>query len=118
MPYTLPQDHTLFTLLGHRSPEAWIQQAERLAHAHGLIQCLSHPDPGYLGDDRRFAWYCGFLDAVAGRAHVWKALPRDIAAWWRERDAGGEVWEGSGTYGHAKCDVVSGEVTFEPPPTR
>lgn len=81
-------------------------------------KCLSHPDPGYLGDDRRFAWYCGFLDAVAGRAHVWKALPRDIAAWWREPDAGGKVWEGSGTYGHAKCDVVSGEVTFEPPPTR
>ncbi len=118
LPYTLPQDHTLFTLLRHRTPEAWIQQAERLERAHGLIQCLSHPDPGYLGDDRMFASYCGFLDAMAGRASLWKPLPRDIAAWWRERDAGGPVWQGSGTYGHAECDVVSGEVAFEPPPTR
>lgn len=118
LPYTLTQDHTLFTLLGHSSAEAWIQQADRLERAHGLIQCLSHPDPGYLGDNRRFAWYCSFLDAMTRRAHVWKALPKDIAAWWRERDAGGPMWEGSGTYGHAECDVVSGEVTFEPPPAR
>lgn len=118
LPYTLPQDHTLFVLLGHRSPEAWIEQANRLECAHGLIQCLSHPDPGYLGDDRTFASYCGFLDAMAERAHVWKVLPRDIAAWWRARDAGGREWQEFGAYGHAECDVVSGEVSFEPPPER
>jgi len=117
LPYTLPQDHTLFTLLRHRSPEAWIQQAERLERAHGLIQCLSHPDPGYLGDDRRFTFYCGFLDAMVARTDLWKPLPRDIAAWWRDRDAGGPMWEEAGAYGHAECDVVSGEVAFEPPPT-
>ena len=54
LPYTLPQDHTLFTLLRHRTPDLWIEQLDRLERANGLAQCLSHPDPGYLGDaDKR-----------------------------------------------------------------
>ena len=54
--------------------------------AGGLVQCLSHPDPGYLGDATR-RLYAEFLDAVAARDTLWTALPREVAAWWRERDA-------------------------------
>jgi peptidoglycan/xylan/chitin deacetylase (PgdA/CDA1 family) len=91
LPYTLPQDHTLLTLLGHRNADVWIEGARRIEEGYGLIQCLSHPDRGYLGDPPKRAIYAEFLRAIAERERVWKALPRDVASWWRERDAAGTV---------------------------
>ena len=32
LPYTLPQDYTLFTLLGHRSPELWLDSPPHRAN--------------------------------------------------------------------------------------
>ena len=87
VPYTLPQDHTLFTVLGRKSAEDWLGQVEAIERRHGLIQCLSHPDPGYLGDPDKRAFYAELLDALADRPKVWKPLPRDLVDWWRKRDA-------------------------------
>lgn len=88
LPYTLPQDHTLFTLLRHRSVAPWLEQADAIEQRFGLIQCLSHPDRGYLGDADKRALYREFLDALGERDGLWKALPREVAAWWRRREAG------------------------------
>jgi peptidoglycan/xylan/chitin deacetylase (PgdA/CDA1 family) len=88
LPYTLPQDHTLFNLLGYRSPDPWIEQVQRIKRSFGLVQCVSHPDPGYLGEPRAEAMYAAFLDALAAETHMWHALPRDVARWWRARDDG------------------------------
>jgi hypothetical protein len=107
LPYTMPQDHTLFTLLRHSSPELWIDQLGRLERARGLVQCLSHPDPGYLGDPDKRGWYAEFLDAVVARDTLWTALPRDVAAWWRARDR-----DKDGATGVARLDDA-GEVTFD-----
>jgi hypothetical protein len=87
MPYTLPQDHTLFTVLGKTTAEDWLQQVEAIESRNGLIQCLSHPDPGYLGDADKRALYAELLDALAERPQLWKPLPRELADWWRRRDA-------------------------------
>ena len=87
LPYTLPQDHTLFTVLEQRSAETWLSQVEAIESRHGLIQCLSHPDPGYLGDRANRRFYVELLDALAERPQVWKPLPRDLVVWWRQRDA-------------------------------
>ena len=113
LPYTLPQDHTLFTLLGHRSPEIWVQQLDRIEQANGCAQALSHPDPGYLADPPKRRLYVEFLDVLAERTAIWKPLPRDLAAWWRDRDAGSSArWQlGAGTL-RLRC----GEVAFEPAP--
>jgi peptidoglycan/xylan/chitin deacetylase (PgdA/CDA1 family) len=88
LPWTLPQDHTTFTLLRERSIGLWMKQLGWLEREAGLVQCLSHPDPGYLGDGDKEALYVEFLDAVASRPGLWKALPREVAAWWRGRDLG------------------------------
>jgi hypothetical protein len=111
LPYTLPQDHTLFTLLGHRTPDVWVEQAMRIEQEHGLIQCLTHPDPGYLGNARNRAMYTEFLRAMADRSQVWRALPREIAAWWRLRDLG----EGEVEHGVVRVGEVPEEVTLDPP---
>ena len=111
LPYTLPQDHTLFTLLGHRTPDVWLEQAGRIEQEHGLIQCPTHPDPGYLGNARNRAMYAEFLRAMADRPQVWRALPREIAAWWRLRDLG----EGEMEHGVVRVGKAPEEVTLEPP---
>lgn len=88
LPYTLPQDHTLFNLLGYRTAAPWVEQVRRIKRSFGLVQCVSHPDPGYLGEARNEAIYEAFLDALATEERLWHALPRDVACWWRARSLG------------------------------
>jgi hypothetical protein len=85
LPYTMSQDHTLFTLLEEHSVDPWLRQVEAIERRHGLIQCLSHPDPGYLGDADKRAFYVELLDALAERTELWRSLPRNVAHWWRRR---------------------------------
>jgi peptidoglycan/xylan/chitin deacetylase (PgdA/CDA1 family) len=113
LPYTLAQDHTLFTLLGTRSIQPWLDQVGALEARFGLIQCLSHPDPGYLGDADKRALYRDFLDAVADRDTLWKALPRTVADWWRRR-AAGETRPPEQRLG-SMSRSAHGSATFEPP---
>ena len=75
LPYTLPQDHTLFTLLRQRSPRRGSRQVDAIDERFGLVQCLSHPDRGYLGDANKRAIYVEFLDGLAERPGLWRALP-------------------------------------------
>jgi peptidoglycan/xylan/chitin deacetylase (PgdA/CDA1 family) len=88
LPYTAPQDHTLFNLLGHRDGSLWRAQLERIVACNGLFQLLTHPDPEYLGRAPVEEAYRGLLADLARREDVWIALPRQIADWWRRRVAG------------------------------
>jgi hypothetical protein len=103
LPYTLPQDHTTFTLLRERTIDLWLRQLDLIEGSAGLAQCVSHPDPGYLGDPDKEALYAEFLDALAERKRIWRALPREAAAWWRERD-NDESDPGPGEAGIATLD--------------
>jgi peptidoglycan/xylan/chitin deacetylase (PgdA/CDA1 family) len=116
LPYTLPQDHTLFTLLKARSISLWLEQAERIERHHGLIHCVSHPDPGYLGDKKKRALYAEFLRGMAERSGLWHALPREVARWWRLRDETMEV-QAPIARGIAHSGENPGEVAFECVPT-
>ncbi len=111
LPYTLPQDHTLFTVLGHKTIDLWRRQVEALVEQNGLVQCVTHPDPGYLGDRAKRALYAEFLDVLRQRDDVWFALPREVAAWWRQRDAG-DATPWSPTVGVAFLD--ESDVILEP----
>jgi len=88
LPYTAPQDHTLFNLLGHRDSALWQQQLERIVACNGLFQLLTHPGSDYLGRPVIGHAYRDVLEAIARRDDVWVALPRDIADWWRRRANG------------------------------
>jgi peptidoglycan/xylan/chitin deacetylase (PgdA/CDA1 family) len=110
LPWTLPQDHTLLTLLGHKTIELWLAQLDRIEELNGLVQILTHPDPGYLGDPGKRALYAEWLDAVKERSTLWKPLPRDVASWWRDRL---EAPEEQQTLGRVR--LAGDEVVFEPP---
>ena len=114
LPYTLPQDYTLFTLLAHRSPALWIEQVDRIVAEFGLIHSLTHPDRGYLGDAVHRERYREFLLALAERDEIWKPLPRELANWWRLRDAAGSD-EPQARRGTIRIGETADEVELEPP---
>jgi len=119
LPYTLPQDYTLFTLLGHRTPDLWIEQADRIEKQNGLIQCVSHPDRGYLADREKNAHYSEFLAAMSERSSIWKTLPQDVASWWRLRGSdheGGSHNSPPPTDGLMHLGATPEDVCFEPTP--
>jgi peptidoglycan/xylan/chitin deacetylase (PgdA/CDA1 family) len=84
LPVTLAQDHTLFVILGERTPRLWVEKTAWIARHHGLVNLITHPD--YLTDPALLAIYDEFLAYLRSWEEAWHALPREVAAWWRVRD--------------------------------
>ncbi|MEI6336468.1 MAG: hypothetical protein WCS87_18070 [Methylococcaceae bacterium] len=85
LPLTIPQDHTLYEILGHKDLSLWDQKADWIERVGGLVLINVHPD--YITSTWRLRQYEEFLCRMKQRAHMWHALPKDIAQWWRSRDA-------------------------------
>jgi hypothetical protein len=83
LPITLEQDHTLFELLGHRDATIWIEKARVLRDRGGMALVITHPD--YVSNPFILDSYRSLLREFAADTSVWKALPREVAAWWRRR---------------------------------
>ncbi len=83
LPITLPQDHTLFVILGERDGRLWSEKAEYLRAQGGMALVLTHPD--YMLEDRLIGEYRGLLRRFAGDPTAWRALPRDVSSWWHRR---------------------------------
>jgi peptidoglycan/xylan/chitin deacetylase (PgdA/CDA1 family) len=84
LPYTLPQDHTLFIALGERDCRIWKAKFDHVTRLGGMALLITHPD--YLDPGPRLDAYRGLLEHAREAEGVWQALPRQVAAWWRERD--------------------------------
>ena len=82
LPYTLPQDHTLMHLVRRNPVSIWVTKAHWIQSLGGMILTLTHPD--YSGDDENIGAYEELLKALAD-FDAWRALPREVAKWWRER---------------------------------
>jgi YD repeat-containing protein len=94
LPITLPQDHTLFTILRHEDAGLWLRKAEHIRDRGGMVLMLTHPD--YARNQRLAHGYRTLLDAFAGDGTAWHALPREVAAWWRGRAASRIRGDGDG----------------------
>jgi len=91
LPYSLPQDSTVFNLLRETSPEIWIRKLDWIAEHGGMALINVHPD--YLrldGEDPKsnlfpVAHYRALLEHVINRYgdDSWRPLPRELAAWFR-----------------------------------
>jgi len=84
LPLTVPQDHTVYEILQQPDLSIWERKADWLEQVGGLVMINAHPD--YLTSAARLRDYEQFLGRMKQRAGMWHALPRQIAAWWRERD--------------------------------
>ncbi len=85
LPYTLPQDHTLLHLLRCDPLHVWTIKAHWLASLGGMILTLTHPD--YIGAGRYLSQYDELVGRLAKLRDAWRALPSQVATWWRQRSA-------------------------------
>jgi hypothetical protein len=85
LPITMPQDHTLFAILQQADASTWLRKARALRERGGMTLMLTHPD--YAGDRRVRDSYAAVLDEFCDDVTAWHALPREVADWWRCRDA-------------------------------
>jgi hypothetical protein len=92
LPITMPQDHTLFAVLRHADGEVWSKKARHLRDRGGMALVLAHPD--YATDARlQRAWEV-LLAEFRDDESAWKALPCEVADWWRRRAASSLTWIG------------------------
>ena len=94
LPITLPQDHTLFAILQHADADLWVRKAAHIRDRGGMVLVLTHPD--YARDQRLADGYQTLLDTFATDDTAWRALPREVAAWWRRRAASTIRGDGDG----------------------
>jgi len=87
LPYTLPQDSTLFLLLRETTPDIWIRKLEWVARHGGMVLLDTHPDYMSFGGSRQktteyaIALYRDFLEHVRTKYadQYWHALPKEVA---------------------------------------
>jgi peptidoglycan/xylan/chitin deacetylase (PgdA/CDA1 family) len=92
LPYTLPQDFTLFILLEERNIDIWKNKLDWLARNGGMALLITHPD--YMNFDGKkleieeypARYYEEFLQYIIDNYEglCWNVLPKDIALFWKE----------------------------------
>jgi glycosyltransferase involved in cell wall biosynthesis len=93
LPYTMPQDFTLFVLLGETGIGIWKRKLDWIAERGGAALLIAHPDYMRFGNgppgDEEYpsAHYEALLEYVRRTydGMYWNPLPRDLASFWRER---------------------------------
>jgi len=91
LPYTLPQDFTLYVILKYDNIELWKTKLDWIAEKGGMILLNTHPDYMAFGDGRSgreqypAQFYRSLLEFVREKyaGSFWHALPRDVAEFWR-----------------------------------
>jgi hypothetical protein len=93
LPYTLPQDSTMFLIFREKAIDVWKQKLDWIAASGGMALLNVHPD--YVAFDARGRGvsefdpriYEDFLEYVRQRyaGAYWHALPRDVARYCRSR---------------------------------
>jgi glycosyltransferase involved in cell wall biosynthesis len=89
LPYTLPQDSTLFLVLRETSPVIWMRKLDWIAEHGGMALLDVHPDYMSFGASRQTAteypaaFYREFLTYVRTRyaGEYWHALPKEVAGY-------------------------------------
>lgn len=92
LPYTLPQDFTLFVLMKERNIDIWKKKLDWIAGKGGMALLITHPD--YMNGKHNWRnieeypmdYYKEFLDYVNDRyeGQYWNALPKEMARFWRQ----------------------------------
>lgn len=92
LPYTLPQDFTLFILLREKNLSIWKEKVRWIADHGGMVLLDAHPDYMNFSDkpagreEYPASLYKEFLEHIqkeyAGK--YWNVLPREIARFWKK----------------------------------
>jgi hypothetical protein len=96
LPYTLPQDFTLFVLMREKTIDIWKKKMDWIAEKGGMALINTHPDymkfdDGKCGlEEYPVKYYQEFLEYVKDQyeGQYWHCLPREMARFWREEVVG------------------------------
>jgi hypothetical protein len=91
LPYTLPQDSTVFILLEEKTCNIWKRKLDWIVKHGGMALVNSHPDYMVMSGAGRGGWeypiglYEEFLKYVSGEysGAYWHALPGELASYWK-----------------------------------
>jgi len=105
LPYTLPQDSTLYLLLRERSADIWLRKLDWIAEHGGLALINIHPDyMDFKKSDFSSLRYPvslveSLLDYVCSRYRdkFWNPLPKELATWYRQSHCTGGLSDHSAT---------------------
>jgi hypothetical protein len=92
LPYTLPQDFTLFVLLGETTTDIWQEKLDWLVRHGGMALMNTHPDYMSFGGKERgleeypAAYYSDFLKHIRREyaGAYWHVRPREISRFWAQ----------------------------------
>lgn len=89
LPYTLPQDCTLFVMMQEKSIRIWKQKLDWVARHGGMAMVITHPDYMEFGRPPAFdtypaAHYEELLQYIKVKyaGQYWHVLPREMAQFW------------------------------------
>lgn len=95
LPYTLPQDFTLFIIMQEKSIDIWKRKLDWIVENGGMALLNVHPDymnftgKDYNSEEYPVKHYIDFLEYVKSnyRNNYWNVLPKDIARFWMKNYA-------------------------------
>lgn len=91
LPYTLPQDHLVFLILGKKNIDIWKNKLEWIISKNGMALSIVHPDYMNFDNSERTDKYPAELykdflvyikEKYAGQ--YWNPLPRELARFWKD----------------------------------
>lgn len=89
MPYTLPQDFTLFVVMNQRNISIWIEKLKWISQMGGMALINTHPDYMSFGKNSCVksypaTYYRDFLLHIKKEYEdrYWHVLPRELARYW------------------------------------
>ena len=95
LPYTLPQDHTLFVVLGETDITYWKKKIDWIAEKGGMVLLKTHPDyMDFRGVGKKMKtypvqYYSELLEYVKEKyqGSFWHVLPFEVVRFWYSRDS-------------------------------
>jgi len=92
LPYTLPQDFTLFILMKEKNIHIWKKKLDWIARNGGMALFNSHPDYMNFNEQKNgpeeysVTHYTEFLEYIKSKYkdQYWHVLPRDMVHFWQQ----------------------------------
>lgn len=93
LPYTLPQDFTLFVIMKEKNLDVWKRKLDWIVEHGGMALMLTHPDYMNFNGDKAMSaeypadFYVQFLDYVKSKydGRFWNPLPKEMARFWKAK---------------------------------
>ena len=92
LPYTLPQDFTLFVLMKEKSIDIWKKKLDWIAEKGAMALLITHPDYMNVCKERcdveeyPSRYYVEFLEYVRHKydGQYWNVLPKKLVQFWKQ----------------------------------